>query len=113
MSNHGPEFDYIPERGYWLGPNLPPGEVPWPLFWEQQPNLDDCLHVWERVTINRPHAHNGPEPVVRCRVCSAPRCGHSTDADPCMERRHHRTVHLTLHGSFEPVGGYLKGEDHG
>jgi hypothetical protein len=28
-----------------------------------------------------------------------------------MERRHHRTVHITLHGAFEPVGGYLRDEE--
>ena len=35
-----------------------------------------------------------------------------TDARaPCMEPRHHRTTHITLHGSFEPVGGYLRDEE--
>jgi hypothetical protein len=43
MSEHETEGGYIPERGYWLGPTLQPGEVPWPLFWEQQSNLDDCV----------------------------------------------------------------------
>lgn len=99
---------YVPERGYWLGPTLPVGERAWPLFWEQQDGLDDCLHEWERVMVQR-HGVS-PEPVVRCRRCSAPRCGDSTDRDPCMERRHHGTTHLTLHGSFEPVGGYLTEE---
>lgn len=105
------ESDYIPERGYWLGPTLPLGEDPWPLFWGRTPGLDDCLHEWERVVIQRsPHAHMPTEPCVRCRRCKAPRCGDSTDTDPCMERRHHRTTHLTLSGSFEPVGGYLREE---
>lgn len=99
--------EYVPERGYWLGPLLDLGESPWPLLWEQQDGLDECLHEWERVLVQRP-GQPAPEPVVRCRkACSAPRCGHSDDRDPCMERRHHGGTHITLHGSFEPVGGYL------
>lgn len=101
--------EYVPERGYWIGPELPVGTPPWPLFWEQQDGLDDCPHEWERVEY-RPR-YLEPEPVVRCRKCRAPRCGHSDDRDPCMERRHHRTTHITLHGSFEPVGGYLRDEE--
>lgn len=99
---------YVPERGYWVGPTLGFAEAPWPLFWEHMEKLDECDHVWERVVVrwqNKPE-----EPVVRCRFCHAPRCGDSTDRDPCMERRHHRTVHLRLSGYFEPVGGYLKDE---
>lgn len=102
------ESGYVPERGYWLGPMLPPGQDPWPLFWERRPNLDDCPHEWERVIVRRKGRPD--EPCVRCRKCSAPRCGDSTERDPCMERRHHRTTHLTLSGSFEPVGGYLREE---
>ena len=97
---------YVPERGYWIGPTLAVGQDPWPLFWEQIGGLDACPHAWERVVVRR--AYSPDEPVVRCRNCTAPRCGHSDDRDPCMERRHHRTTHLTLHGSFKPVGGYLK-----
>ena len=100
---------YVPERGYWIGPVLDVGELPWPLFWEQRESLDDCLHEWERV-VQRFHSSREDEAVVRCRNCQSPRCGGSTDPDPCMERRHHRTTHLTLSGRFEPVGGYLKDE---
>lgn len=102
--------EYVPERGYWLGPTLEPGALPWPTSWEQVPNLDDCPHEWERV-VQRFRGERADEPVIRCRNCSAPRCGDSMDADPCMERRHHRTTHLTLRGSFEPVGGYLRSEE--
>jgi len=98
---------YVPERGYWIGPTLEVGEDPWPLFWERTPNLDDCLHEWERVVV-RYRYQRPDEPCVRCRKCSAPRCGDSDERDPCMERRHHRTTHLTLSGRFEPVGGYLR-----
>ena len=99
---------YVPERGYWLGPELPENQSAWPLGWEQRPGLDDCLHTWERVVIR--WRHRDPEPVVRCRTCHAPRCGDSDERDPCMERRHHGTTHLTLTGRFEPVGGYLRDE---
>ena len=99
--------EYVPERGYTLGPTLSPGEDPWPLLWEQRDN-DSCLHRWERVVVIR--AGRNPEPVVRCSSCHVPRCGDSDERDPCMERRHHRTVHIRLHGEFEPVGGYLKEE---
>lgn len=99
--------EYVPERGYWIAPDLPAGEPPWPVGWEQRDN-DTCLHQWERVVITT--RRHDPEPVVRCRECHVPRCGSSTDHDPCMERRHHRTVHLRLSGKFDPVGGYLTDE---
>lgn len=100
---------YVPERGYALGPDLAPGEDPWPLLWEQNQGIDNCPHAWERVVVHRRFSE--AEPVVRCHACHVPRCGHSDDADPCMERRHHRTVHIHLSGRFAPVGGYLKDED--
>lgn len=100
--------EYVPERGYWVGPTLPLGEDPWPLRWESRPGNDECAHHWERVVVQRRFL--GTEPVVRCRECHVPRCGHSDERDPCMERRHHRTVHLHLSGTFEPVGGYLRDE---
>lgn len=97
---------YVPERGYWTGPVLAVGERPWPLMWEQREN-DTCLHTWERV-VWRFRDSREDEPVVRCRDCHVPRCGDSTDENPCMERRHHRTVHIRLRGDFDPVGGYLR-----
>ena len=97
--------DYVPERGFWLGPTLPVGERPWPSRWER--TADECPHQrWERVVV-RHHGRTADEPVVRCVFCHVPRCGHSDEADPCMERRHHRTVHVYLSGRFEPVGGML------
>lgn len=100
---------YVPERGYWLGPILSIGEDPWPPFWEQNPESDECGHQWERVIVRR--RDTNPEPVIRCHHCHTPRCGHSGDHDPCMERRHHCGLHITLHGTFEPVGGYLTTEE--
>ena len=121
---------YVPERGYMVGPTLEPGELPWPIGWEwewgwnpDEPDkrrravrIDDGhAHDWELVTIP-PHPVTPMMPmmpterVVRCATCHVPRCGHSTDRDPCMERRHHNGLHITLHGTFEPVGGYLRDE---
>lgn len=100
--------EYVPERGYWLGDDLALGEDPWPLLWEQCAYNDDHNHEWERVVVHR--AGVDPEPVVRCLGCHVPRCGHSDDRDPCMERRHHTLVHIRLHGGFDPVGGHLPPE---
>lgn len=100
--------EYVPERGYHAGPTLAPNEDPWPIGWEQDQKADECSHRWECVTVRR-YAH-APEPVVRCIECNTPRCGHSDDRDPCMERRHHSTVHVFLSGWFEPVGGTLRPE---
>jgi hypothetical protein len=101
--------EYVPERGYWLGDDLAPDESPWPLLWESKPWIDDHGHTWERVVIHR--RGTKPEPVVRCINCHVPRCGDSNEKNPCMERRHHRTVHIRLDGRFDPVGGYLKEAD--
>lgn len=102
------EVGYVPERGYWIGPDLATGEDPWPLLWEQRDN-DSCAHRWERVVVHRKGTKS--EPVVRCSECRVPRCGHSDDPDPCMERRHHRTVHIYLGGEFAPIGGYLRDDE--
>lgn len=59
------------------------GVQPWGR-WEQDPMVDLCDHVWERARLGT------SEIVIRCRRCQAPRCGDSTDTDPCMLRRHHR-----------------------
>jgi hypothetical protein len=85
---------------------------PWPFDWEQRPEADACPHQWE--THVTPNGSGGkPETVVRCQFCHTPRCGHSNDPDPCMERRHHTTVHIYPSGRFEPVGGYLRPETSG
>ncbi len=84
-----------------------------PYGWEQSPILDTHPHLWERclyVILDSDGSVVRWEPVVRCRLCKCPRCGSSADLDPCMERRHHDGLHITLHGRFEPVGGYLPPE---
>lgn len=96
--------------GYTEGPTLHHDEQPWPVMWEHGavPELDVCAHEWERILL----LADGPqryatEEAVRCARCHVPRCGHTTDPDPCMERRHHKTLHIYLSGAFEPLGGYL------
>lgn len=88
-------------RCYEIGPTLAADERPWPITWESQPYRDElgneCTHdTWELVLL----AADGRrrvrvEEVVRCRECHSPRCGHSTDEDPCILARHHRAEHQT------------------
>jgi hypothetical protein len=93
-------------RGYVDGPSLAPGELPWAIRWESFV-VASCAHEWERVTL--PEWHGRPaDVVVRCATCHVPRCGHSNDPDPCMERRHHDSLHIYLSGRFEPLGGLLR-----
>lgn len=91
----------IPDHGCDIGIHFPPGRLPWPTGWEQQVD-ESCAHQWEVCTV---HLGGGREIVVRCADCRVPRCGHFADRNPCMERRHHRDMHVYLDGSFEPVGG--------
>jgi hypothetical protein len=98
---------YVPERGYSIGPTLPTGEPPWPLMWEQRDN-DTCAHQWEVVTLPARDQWTETERCVRCSLCHTPRCGHSEERDPCMERRHHQGLHMYLSGEFEPLGGILR-----
>ena len=94
--------DYVPERGYRATDKVV--VRPWPYGWEQSSKIDDGHpHDWELVYV-RPSEHMDVEPVVRCAVCLAPRCGDSDERDPCMSRRHHRDLHITLQGRFYPVG---------
>jgi hypothetical protein len=39
--------------------------------------------------------------MVICRGCFVPRCGHTTETNPCMLPRHHRELHLFADGSTE------------
>jgi hypothetical protein len=93
--------------GYVEGPTLHHNERPWPILWEQ--NTDEtCAHEWERCLL----LADGParwraEFVIRCSLCHVPRCGNVDDADPCMERRHHDSLHIYPSGAFEPLGGLL------
>lgn len=93
-------------RGYVVGPTLTDDEPPWPSGWEQDPQIDECDHIWEScLLLPGPRRGNGAE-VVRCMKCHVPRCGHasSADRDPCMRRRHHRDPHRYLSGREERVG---------
>lgn len=93
--------------GFRMGPTLHHDERPWPIMWEQSVD-ESCAHEWERCLL----LADGPgrwqtEEVVRCAACHVPRCGDVGDPDPCMERRHHDSLHIYLSGAFEPLGGLL------
>jgi hypothetical protein len=97
--------------GYAVGPTLPPDQYPfkndgWP-NWEQDPHVDDGHHhEWESVLLEADGKKRlWVEEVIRCADCHAPRCGYSSDPDPCMERRHHRWAHHALSGRTWPLGG--------
>lgn len=93
----------IPSLGHDFGNPLPDGGRAWPIDWEQHVD-ESCAHHWEVTSVKLA----GPrEAVVRCRYCHVPRCGHSNDRPPCMERRHHEGLHIYVDGSFGPVGGLL------
>lgn len=99
----------VTDRGYILGGSLPPDVPPWPLRWESDPRIDDGhAHEWECVLLQADgRRRRFVEEVVRCAACHAPRCGGSTDDDPCMERRHHRDLHVYLSGWFRALGDLL------
>lgn len=46
---------------------------------------------------------NPDELMVICQGCYVPRCGHSTEPDPCMLPRHHKELHLYSNGEVEPA----------
>ena len=97
--------------GYRVGRTLSPGERPWSVIWEQDPRIDDGHpHDWETVLLGATD-HQRVEEVVRCTTCHAPRCGHSTDDDPCIRRRHHRDCHRYLSGRREHLGSLATGCD--
>lgn len=87
-------------RCYEMGPTLAADEAPWPIMWESKPYRDvlnnECTHdTWELVLLEADGLHRVHiEEAVRCRECHVPRCGHSTDDDPCVLERHHRGEHL-------------------
>lgn len=88
-----------------VGPNLAPGESPFPHRWERDEAVLACPHnEWETVLVQPRPKHI--EECVRCVQCHAPRCGHTRDEDPCLMVRHHVTHHTYESGRIEPVGGY-------
>jgi hypothetical protein len=50
------------------------------------------------------YGHDPDERMVICRGCYVPRCGHTTDPDPCLLPRHHYTEHIYASGKREAVG---------
>jgi hypothetical protein len=48
--------------------------------------------------------HNPNELMVICRGCYVPRCGHSTDTNPCMSPRHHEEPHRYVDGTRREIG---------
>lgn len=87
------------------GPDVHDWEV-FPLMWERDPRIDDGhAHEWQLIHRFRPDGRTDcGEFYVRCAVCLCPRCGYSQDEDPCMERRHHRGLHIHLSGAFRFLG---------
>lgn len=63
-------------------------------------------HPWHRWTILRvgdvhEHAYDPDERMVICQGCFVPRCGHSTEDNPCMLPRHHPELHRLADGELE------------
>jgi hypothetical protein len=74
--------------------------------WERNPQTDDGhAHDWHMV-ITEPYPGRR-DPMTICRICTAPRCGHTFDDDPCLERRHHTGMHIHESGRFRPLGDIL------
>jgi hypothetical protein len=82
---------------------------PWPWDWEQRPEKDTCAHDWQVYVT--PNGSGGmPEPVLRCKTCHTPCCSNVStflSGDPCIERRHHKGLHIYESGSFASLGGIL------
>ena len=102
------------QAGIWLGmvdmTDPTPTDDPWPSDWEQRPERDTCAHQWEVHTTPN-GAYGKPEQVARCAACHTPRCGHVGDTDPCLERRHHDSLHIFESGKFAPLSGLLPSDD--
>lgn len=47
---------------------------------------------------------NPNELMVICQGCYVPRCGHTTDTNPCMLPRHHEEPHDQADGTSRTVG---------
>lgn len=57
-------------------------------------------HVWVQCARVGKYPGDRRYPV-RCRVCGARKC----DVPDCIERRHHRSPHMSATGILYPVGG--------
>lgn len=60
-------------------------------------------HRWEVVRVGDvvAHPYEPDELHVICRGCFVPRCGHSTETNPCMLPRHHAELHAYADGTYE------------
>jgi hypothetical protein len=82
-------------------------DVPRQVFatgWEQQSGIDECAHDWW------PQAYREHDDTIafedKCEKCGCPRC----PLPGCVDRRHHRGLHIFEDGHFEPLGGILEPE---
>lgn len=92
-------------KGAVQGPILAVGTPPFAKGWQQSPVVATCPHlVWEHVLVTTTDGR-GNEVCIRCKFCQAPRCGHSTDVDPCMLVRHHRIPRE--HAPFSTIIGVI------
>lgn len=69
--------------------------------------VEDCeYHPRHRWTIVRvgdviEHPYDPDERMCICIGCFVPRCGYTTEEDPCMLPRHHHELHLHASGAVE------------
>ena len=80
--------------------------APWVSVDALTPGVADCDHRWVTVRVGDVvrSCYDPDEQMVFCARCYAPRCGHTSDPNPCMEPRHHRTFHRYANGAREKVG---------
>jgi hypothetical protein len=64
-------------------------------------------HKWFVIRVNdvHPGCSTDPEELMAiCQNCFVPRCGYTTDLNPCMLPRHHQEPHLFADGKTLAVG---------
>lgn len=63
-------------------------------------------HRWMTLRMGdvHPHPYRPDELIVVCQNCLVPRCGHTTEDNPCMLPRHHMTAHVHADGTETPCG---------
>jgi hypothetical protein len=69
--------------------------------------VEDCEyhphHRWHvaRVIDMKPEHEDPDELMAICMGCFVPRCGYTTETNPCMLPRHHECLHLFADGTVE------------
>lgn len=65
-------------------------------------------HRWTVVRVGdvQEHPYDPDELMCICVGCFVPRCGHTTDPNPCMLPRHHRELHEHADGSTEDAAAW-------